>query len=105
MTNKSIKPPSAARSSGWISPHSFLSVAVTLSVFFMLVHLVGFREHTAFLSGTTGAVGVGTRLSTFYGVIYILLYLGCVVIAPILVLAAGMLAFWQKFLSPDKHLP
>jgi hypothetical protein len=105
MINKSIKPPTAAQNNCWISPHSFLSVAVTLGALFLLVHMVGFRQHTAFLSGTTGAVGVGMRLSMFYGVIYILLYLGSVVIAPILVLAAGILALWQKFLAPDKQLP
>ena len=81
----------------------FLSVAVTLVVFFCLFHLVGFREHTAFLSGTTGSAEVGMRLSAFYGIVYILLYLGCVVIAPILVLAAGLLALWQKFLTPARQ--
>jgi hypothetical protein len=103
MTNKSTKPSAAAQNSGWLSPQLFLSVAVTLAVFFLLVHLVGFREHTAFLSGTTGAADVGMRLSAFYGIIYILLYLGCVVIAPILVLAAGLLALWQKFFTPAKQ--
>jgi hypothetical protein len=105
MINKSIKSPTAVQNSGWFSPQLLLSIAVTLGVFFLLVHLVGFREHTAFLSGTTGSADVGMKLSAFYGVIYILLYLGCVVIAPILVLAAGLLALWQKLIAADKQLP
>src|SRR4051794_2746770 len=106
MMNKSAKlTVVAAPKGGWLSPQHFLSVAVTLGVFFMLVHLVGFREHTALLSGTAASADVGMRLSAFYGIVYILLYLGCVVVAPILVLAAGLLALWQKFLAPDKQSP
>jgi hypothetical protein len=67
-----------------------------LGALFLLIHLAGLREYTAFLSGTPGAVGTGMRLSVFYGTVYILLYLGAVVLVPIMVIAAGILAIWRR---------
>ena len=95
-----IEQPARPRKIPWkgefFSPTYFLVRALTLSALFLLVHLAGLREHTTFLSGTPGEAETGLRLSAFYGMVYILLYLGCVVVAPILLLTAGLLAAWQK---------
>jgi len=79
----------------WPSPRFLLVRALTLGVLFFLVHLAGLREYTAFLSGTAAAQ-TSMGLSVFYGMVYIVLYLGAVVLAPILVFAAGILILWQK---------
>ncbi|GEM_PF-3542903 len=91
----------ASRDKSWPSPQPLLYRALVLGVLFFLVHLAGLREYTAFLSGTPAMVETSMRLSFFYGSIYILLYLGAVVLAPILVIAAGILALWRNFTAGD----
>lgn len=77
--------------SEFLSPKYLLLRALTLFALFLLVQLAGMREYTIFLSGTAASPEVGLKLSAFYGMIYISLYIGTVVVAPILVLAAGVL--------------
>ncbi len=90
-TEASIPPKRASRS----PQRFFLTSGLTLAVLFLPAHLAGWREHTSFLSGTTGDTGMDFQTSAFLGALYILLYLACVVLAPILVLAAGILALWK----------
>lgn len=82
----------------WPSPRFLLTRALAIGVLFLLLHLAGLREYTTFLSGTSGA-GAGLRLSFFYGSLYILSYLGAIVLAPIMIIAAGILVLWQKIAS------
>jgi hypothetical protein len=82
---------------GWFSPRYFLLRALMLGALFLIVHLAGLREYTAFLSGTPGAVGADMRTSALYGTIYIFFYFGAVLVAPTLVLAAGIVWGWQRF--------
>jgi hypothetical protein len=102
MTTTSTKAPAAKPSGGWFSPRFFVTRALALAVLFLVAHLAGLREYTAFLSGTPATAGVGMRLSAFYGLVYIALYLGFVVVAPILLMAAGILALGQKLLPLEK---
>jgi len=81
---------------GWFSPRYFLWRALTLGVLFFIVHLAGLRDYTAFLSGTPGEVGAGMRTSALYGTVYIFFYFGAVLVAPTLVLAAGIVWLWQR---------
>jgi hypothetical protein len=79
----------------WPSPQYLLIRALMLGALFYLANLAGLREYTAFLSGT--AAGQTTMgWSVFYGTVYIVLYLGAVVLAPILAIAAGLLVLWEK---------
>jgi hypothetical protein len=81
----------------FFSARYFWVRALALVLLFATAHFAGLREYTTFLSGTTGSPDVGIRLSAFYGMLYITLYIGCVVVAPVLILAAGILTLWQKF--------
>ena len=83
----------------FFSPRYFLMRALALGLFFLIAHLAGLREYTTFLSGTTGSPEMSLRLSAFYGMLYVTLYLGCVVVAPILILSAGLLTLWQKLIK------
>jgi hypothetical protein len=74
-----------------------LQRAAAISVIFLLAHLAGFREYTGILNGTIGSLTLGWNLSAFLAVIYILFYLGFVVLVPVLVLAAILLTVWQRF--------
>ena len=87
------------------SPEYFLLRAAALVVLFLIVHLAGLREYTAFLSGTAAAPEIGMRWSSFYGMVYILCYLGFVVLAPILVIASGLVALWRKYSRSAEAMP
>ena len=89
----------------FLSAKYFLIRAGVLVVLFLIVQLAGLREHTSFLSGTPAAPGLSVEESATLGVTYIVFYLGAVVIAPILALAAAMLTIWQRVtLSNDSTI-
>jgi hypothetical protein len=94
--NDTIQPKPRKRRTGFLSAKYFLSRSLELAALFLIAHLAGLRQYTAFLSGTTADVGTTIERSGVYGTIYIVLYLGCVVAAPILLLSAGLLTLWDK---------
>ncbi len=77
----------------------FLVRALVIVVLFFIAHAAALKEYTTFLSGTAANPAVGYEVSAFCGMIYIALYLGSVVLAPVLVIAAGLLACWQRSAS------
>lgn len=81
----------------FFSAKYFLVRAVALVVLFLAAQLSGLRDYTTFLSGTTANAETGMYWSSLYGTAYIVLYLGCVVVTPILLLAAGFLTLWQRW--------
>ena len=96
-----------SRTGDFFSARYFFLRAFVIVVLFAVVHLAGLREYTTFLSGTVANPAVDFRLSAFYGMIYIALYLGTVVVVPILVIAAGLLKFWgqrKKSRTVDQNL-
>ena len=76
---------------GIFSPKGFLILAFYLALFFAVCHVVGLREHTAFISGTAASPDGSESSTMVFGVIYLCAYFGCVLLAPILVLAATIL--------------
>jgi hypothetical protein len=73
------------------SPRSFAMCALLLVLFFGAVHIAGWREHTTFLSGTLAADG-DAPTSARLGLTYLAAWFGFVLLAPVFVLAAGLLA-------------
>jgi hypothetical protein len=73
------------------SPRGFLLRAGFIGVAFLIVQLGGLREYTSVLNGTVGPSAAGRQLSTFLGLAYLLVYMAFVILAPVLVLAAGIL--------------
>jgi hypothetical protein len=84
----------------FFSAKYFLTRAIVLCGLFAIAHLAGLREHTTFLSGT--AAGTNAESSAIFGVIYMLLYFGCIVFAPILVLASTLLWTATRFLKMEQ---
>ncbi len=78
------------------SPAGFLVRALLIAVAFAVCHFVGLREHTSFLSGTTASVSGGMDRSLLLGTLYIAVYLAFVLLCPILLIAAALLALWQR---------
>ncbi len=81
---------------GFLSSRYLGLRAVALVLLFGAAHLAGLRESTTFLTGTAAASGASLQSSAYAGGLYILLYLGFVVLAPILALAAALLYFWER---------
>jgi hypothetical protein len=71
------------------SPRAFLAVAAALSVSFLMCHLLGWRQHVSFLSGTMPAE---SNQEVLMGLVYCATYFGFVLVVPILVVAAGLFA-------------
>lgn len=87
-----------------LTPQGLVVRAVGVAVLFAICHLAGLREHTTFLSGTAATAQTGAQVSVVWGLIYIVAYLGFVVLVPILVLAASLLAGWTRF-KPNARMP
>ena len=88
---------------GFLSPIGLVLRALLLAAVFVVCEAAGLREHTTFLSGTAASAGKW-EASVVWGVIYILSYLGFVLLTPILLIAAAVLVAWQK-LAKRGHAP
>jgi len=78
------------------SPAGFLLRAILIMVLYCASELLGLREYTTFLSGTSGNVSLSWRMASLLGLIHLLLYVGFILLAPILLIAAGLLAAWNR---------
>ncbi len=71
------------------TPGGMLKAAVTIVVVYVVLHLLGWRQYTCFLSGTIAPGAVGTR-HAMMGVFYVFAYFGFVLAVPILLLASAI---------------
>ena len=92
-----------SRRAEFLSGRDLLQRALGVSVLFLLAHLAGLREFTSVLNGTVGSVAAGWKLSGFLALIYLLLYLASVILVPVLVLAATILAVWQQCVQKEEN--
>ena len=81
----------------FLGPRYLIQLAFLVSILFAAAQLAGLREFTSILNGTVGSVGMSWQFAAFLGFVYLGLYLAFVLLAPILVLAAGLLAVWNAF--------
>src|SRR5579859_277795 len=85
----------------FFSPRGFILRAIFIGVVFLMIHLAGLREYTSVLNGTVGPGSANRELSVVLGVVYVAAYLGVVLIVPILLLGAGILALWLRRLRQN----
>lgn len=78
------------------SPGYFLEWAGLLMVVFLIAHVAGLREFTSVLNGTVGSTSLDWKTASLLGVVYVFLYLGVVLVVPILVLAALISKMWRR---------
>ena len=88
----------------FFSPRGFITRAVLIALFYVICHLLDWREHTTFLSGSTAFPDMSIKVSGTMGMIYIFAYLGFVLAVPILLLAAAILAFIERFLTSKRRV-
>ena len=72
-----------------------------IGLFFLIVQLAGFREHTTFLTGTPADAHTTLNQTILFGVVYLVAYFGFVVAAPVLILAAGLFSLLDWLLSKE----
>ena len=78
-----------------VEPRGLLVRAALLLGALGVVHALGWREHTSFLSGTAGDAEGSREMQAVQGLLYILAWLGAWVAAPILALAAALLPLFH----------
>ncbi len=81
---------------GLVSSTGLAVAAVALAVLYGVVHLAGLRVDASFLSGTAPPDDFGVLL----GLAYVILYFGFVVVAPVLAIAAVLMALYDKLTVP-----
>jgi hypothetical protein len=84
-----------------VSPAGLAIAAVIIAVAFGVAHALGLRPYTAVLSGTAppGASG-GAAIAL--GLAYVALYFAFVIVAPILLIAAGVMRLVTRRSSPAR---
>ncbi len=81
------------------SPTAFLLRAIAIAALFGISELLGLREYTTFLSGTVANVNLSWQTASLLGLIHLLLYLGLILLVPISLITAGLLAasrLWKR---------
>ncbi len=95
MKTPAASAPPPPRGPPWLSPTSFVVWAGVFALAYVACALAGMREDTTFLSGTV-AGGRGWSSTQNGCAAYLLAYFGFVLVAPILLLAAALLALWLR---------
>ena len=80
----------------FLSPKDLICRSVIIALIYGIVNLAGLREYTSILNGTPGSVDVSRGLATFLGLGYVCSYLAFVLLVPIFLMAAALLAGWRK---------
>ena len=90
----------------FFSPKDFVRHAILIVLLFAIAHAFGLREYTSMISGTMASPSLGAGTCTLLAMIYMTFYFGAVVLAPVLLIAAGLLFLWEKVRdSSRRHLP
>jgi hypothetical protein len=79
------------------SPTAFVLRAIIITVLYCISELLGLREYTTFLSGTSANVNLGWPVASALGLTHLLLYVGFILLAPIFLIAAGLIAAWNRW--------
>ena len=78
------------------SPRGLLWRALVISAVYLAVDLAGLRDYTSVLNGTVGSAAAGWKTSAVFGLTYLVIYMAFVLLVPILILAAGILALGAR---------
>ncbi len=84
------------------SPTAFLMRAIIVTVLFCASELLGLREYTTFLSGTSANLNVSWQTAATLGLIHLLLYVGFILLVPISLITAGLLTTRNRWKQKDE---
>jgi hypothetical protein len=82
------------------STRRHIGYAVFITIFFLLLHALGFREYTSAISG----ILTGYK-ETVFGLIYVFVYFAFIGVVPVLLIAAVLLTICGRFFSSKKSIP
>ena len=85
------------------SPEAFVLRALYISALFAISEIVGLREYTTFLSGTSANLNLSLQTAAILGCIHLLLYVAFILLVPIFLITAGLLAAWDRW-GPGANL-
>jgi hypothetical protein len=91
------------------SPEALVVRAATLAALYAVSCVAGLQEYTTFLSGTSPNVNLSWRTASTLGLIHLLLHFSFILLVPILLITAGLLAAWNgrkpkhEIPDPDGH--
>jgi hypothetical protein len=89
-------------SSEAFSPKAFILRAAIIVVVYGISELLGLREYTSFLSGTSANLNLSWHTAAVLGLIHLLLYVGFILLTPIFLITAAFLTAWKRWLvRPD----
>jgi hypothetical protein len=74
-----------------LGPRAFVFRAVIIVAAFAICHVAGLRAYTGVLCGMQSFAGESSTLAVMKGILYAMLYIATVVLAPIFIIAAGLL--------------
>ncbi len=80
---------------GRFSPEAFVVRAVVVAMLYAVSRGVGLQEYTAFLSGTSPAGNVSWQTAAFLGLVHLLLHVAFLLLVPISLITAALLASWN----------
>ena len=84
------------------SPRGLAARAVLLVALYAACEVAGLRENATFISGTQATSAWNGTV--WRGLLYLFAYYGFVLAAPILIIAAALLAVWERFrFRPRRH--
>ncbi len=86
------------------SPAAFLVRAAILAALYAASCAAGLQEYTTFLSGTSPNVNMSWHTASTLGLIHLLLYFAFILLVPILLITAGLLAAWNRW-KPECEVP
>jgi len=82
------------------SPRAFILRAVLITLLFCISKFLGLRDYTTFLSGTSANLDMSWQTASFLGLIHLLLYVALILLVPISLITAGLLAAWNRWKGP-----
>ena len=91
-------------SDGLFSAKGLLLRAALVAVAYGVAHAAGWREYTSILCGTAPGGDPKAVSAVAFGVAYVILHFAFVIVVPVLLLAATLLAFVHKLFPSKKAL-
>jgi hypothetical protein len=79
------------------SPSAFLVRAAILAALDAVSRIAGLQEYTTFVSGTSPNVNLSWHTASTLGLIHLLLHFAFILLVPILLITAGLLAAWNRW--------
>ena len=79
------------------SPTAFVIRAIIITVLFSISELLGLREYTTFLSGTSANVNLTWQTASFLGLMHLFLYVSFILLVPISLITAALIAAWTRW--------